>query len=147
MSYAVGFGIVAMIVLLVWFISRDVSENPQGVADPRAGTEVFEIGEVAHTPRSRRLRRIHRRAAPTTRSGSPVPSTTNRCAAKTPSTHWNTVRSGSRTNPTSTPLRSSALRHMAADPRSSSARTPAWTVRSCCRRGDGSCDSTVLMMR
>ena len=49
-GYAVGFGIVAVIVLLVWFISQDVSENPQGVADPPAGTEVFEIGEVAHTP-------------------------------------------------------------------------------------------------
>ena len=50
--YAVGLAIVATIGLLAWFISRDVSENPQGVADPPAGTEELEIGEVAHTPDS-----------------------------------------------------------------------------------------------
>lgn len=50
LKYVVGFGILAVLVLLVWFISQDVAENPQGVADPPAGTEVFSIGEVSHTP-------------------------------------------------------------------------------------------------
>lgn len=50
MKYAVGLGLVGVLALLVWFISRDVAENPQGVAEPPAGTEVFAIGEVAHTP-------------------------------------------------------------------------------------------------
>ena len=49
-KYAVGTGIVVVLVLLVWFVSRDVSDNPQGVAEPPPGTEVFAIGEVAHTP-------------------------------------------------------------------------------------------------
>lgn len=50
LKYGVGLGIVAVLGLLVWFISQDVTENPQGVADPPEGTEVFSIGEVAHTP-------------------------------------------------------------------------------------------------
>ncbi|MBI5157592.1 MAG: DUF3105 domain-containing protein [Acidimicrobiia bacterium] len=50
--YAAGFGALALVGLLVWFVSRDVTSNPQGAADPPAGTESFVIGEVAHTPGS-----------------------------------------------------------------------------------------------
>ncbi len=50
--YALGFGVVAVIGLLVWFVSRDVTANPQGDAEPPAGTESFAIGDVAHTPDS-----------------------------------------------------------------------------------------------
>ena len=49
-GYAVGLVIVSTLGLLVWFISRDISSNPQGVAEPPAGTEEFAIGDVAHTP-------------------------------------------------------------------------------------------------
>jgi hypothetical protein len=47
--YAIGFGVVATIGLLVWFISRDVTENPQGAVEPPPGVEEFVVGEVAHT--------------------------------------------------------------------------------------------------
>ena len=50
--YAAGFGVLAVIGLLVWFVSRDVTSNPQGPADAPAGTESFAIGDVAHTPDS-----------------------------------------------------------------------------------------------
>lgn len=48
--YVVGFGVLAVVGLLVWFVSRDVTSNPQGDADPPAGTEEFTIGDVSHTP-------------------------------------------------------------------------------------------------
>ncbi len=50
LGYAIGVGVLAVIVLLVYFVSRDVTANPQGVADPPAGTESFTIGEAGHTP-------------------------------------------------------------------------------------------------
>jgi hypothetical protein len=50
LKYVIGGGIALVLVLLVWFISQDVSDNPQGVADPPQGTETFSIGEVSHTP-------------------------------------------------------------------------------------------------
>lgn len=49
LGYAIGFGVLAVIALLVYFVSRDVTANPQGVADPPAGTESFTIGEAGHT--------------------------------------------------------------------------------------------------
>ena len=48
--YAVGGAIIAVIAVLVWFVSQDVSENPQGPAEAPAGTEYFEVGNVSHTP-------------------------------------------------------------------------------------------------
>lgn len=47
--WIVGGGIAAALVLLVVFVSQDVSSNPQGTAEPPAGTEEFTIGDVSHT--------------------------------------------------------------------------------------------------
>ena len=47
--YAIGFAVFAVIALLVYFVSQDVTGNPQGVADPPAGTVTIEIGAAGHT--------------------------------------------------------------------------------------------------
>lgn len=47
--YVIGFGVFAVIALFVYFVSQDVTGNPQGVADPPAGTETIEIGGAGHT--------------------------------------------------------------------------------------------------
>jgi hypothetical protein len=49
LKYAVGVAIVGLLVVTVIYISADVSGNPQGVVEPPPGTEVFEVGEFAHT--------------------------------------------------------------------------------------------------
>jgi hypothetical protein len=49
LGYTIGLGILAVIVLLVYFVSSDVTGNPQGVADPPPGTETIEIGGAGHT--------------------------------------------------------------------------------------------------
>ncbi|MEX0827007.1 MAG: DUF3105 domain-containing protein [Acidimicrobiia bacterium] len=49
LKYIMGVGIVAILVGIVIYISADVSGNPQGVAEPPPGTEVFVIEEFAHT--------------------------------------------------------------------------------------------------
>lgn len=50
LGYFIGFVVVAVIGLLIWFVSRDVTRNPQGEADPPAGTEVFAVASADHTP-------------------------------------------------------------------------------------------------
>jgi hypothetical protein len=49
LKYAMGLAIVAILVVIVVYISADVSGNPQGVAEPPPGTEVFVIEEFSHT--------------------------------------------------------------------------------------------------
>lgn len=49
LKYAMGLAIVAVLVVIVVYISADVSGNPQGVAEPPPGTEVFVIEEFGHT--------------------------------------------------------------------------------------------------
>ncbi len=43
-----GVGVLALVALVV-FISRDVSENPQGRADPPPGVEVVQVAQAFHT--------------------------------------------------------------------------------------------------
>ena len=48
-KWVVGAGVVALFVVGIVYISTDVSENPQGLADPPPGTEVISISEASHT--------------------------------------------------------------------------------------------------
>ena len=47
--WVVGGVVVGTLVLFVAFVSQDVASNPQGVADPPAGTETIAIPDVSHT--------------------------------------------------------------------------------------------------
>lgn len=47
-KYVVGGGAILALGLLVVFIASDVSSNPQGVAEPPEGVEVFNVPVAAH---------------------------------------------------------------------------------------------------
>jgi len=49
LKWILGTVVVGLLVVGVVYISSDVSNNPQGEADPPEGTEVIPIGEVSHT--------------------------------------------------------------------------------------------------
>lgn len=49
LGWVIGSVAVGALALFVVFVSQDVASNPQGVADPPAGTEVIAIGDVSHT--------------------------------------------------------------------------------------------------
>lgn len=48
-KYLVGGLVVVAFVLLVVFVSVDVSQNPQAIPEPPEGVETFEISEIGHT--------------------------------------------------------------------------------------------------
>jgi hypothetical protein len=49
LKYVLGLAITAILVVIVVYISADVSGNPQGVAEPPPGTQVYEITDFSHT--------------------------------------------------------------------------------------------------
>jgi len=48
-KWLVGGAVVAAIAALVIFISKDVSENPQGQAEPPSGVQTIEVASADHT--------------------------------------------------------------------------------------------------
>jgi hypothetical protein len=49
LKYAMGLAIFAVLAVIVVYISADVTSNPQAVAEPPPGTQVFEIADFSHT--------------------------------------------------------------------------------------------------
>lgn len=48
-NWVIGGAVVGVVALAVVLVSQDVASNPQGVADPPAGTETVSIGDAVHT--------------------------------------------------------------------------------------------------